>query len=151
MRIVWFLSVVAGLALYGWYGSQPVVRVEAEMARFDTTSYPPVPLDSVRFLGSFGGEDCAPFEILARLHVDGRLFNPSNEAVRRALRREGGRIGANAVSYTTPGREDIPVQGLLDRLWNDSEELEANRYNEKLAGRAAAFRCGVTRARQSAR
>ncbi|HET8713979.1 MAG TPA: hypothetical protein VFM23_09905 [Gemmatimonadales bacterium] len=135
---------VLGLVLLlgaGWYGWQPDVRIVREGLGRDTARLKPVPIDSVRMLETFGGPNCAPMRILARLHVRGRLFAPSDAAVRRALRRAAGSIGANAIAYTLPSMEDLPVPGLLDKIWDDGDDPGALRYRESRAGRAAAIRC----------
>jgi hypothetical protein len=142
LRILGYVAAVMVLLLVGaWYSSQPVVRVTRERPGTDTTRWQPEPWKSVRLLGAVGAEGCVPFRVLARLYVDGRLFSPSNEAVHRALRRHAGMVGANAVAFTTPSMDDLPVLGLLDRLWLDGDEAEALRYTEERAGRAVAVRC----------
>lgn len=123
----------------GWYGTQPVVRVEWEPSVTDHRVQA-VPADSVRVLANWG-EGCVPLRVLARLYVDGRLFSPSNEAVHRALRRAAGAIGADAVAFTSPSMDDLPVLGLVDRFWDDSDGDDALRHNEKLVGRAVAVKC----------
>lgn len=139
MRIIGYA--VAALALFvslRWYGSQPAVRV---VRRSTDSTFPAVPTTSVRLLSSYGGDGCVPAREVARLFVDGRLFSPSNAAVHRALLREAGRIGANAVAFTTPSMDDRPVLGVIDRLWDDGDGDDAMQHTAKTAGHAVALRC----------
>jgi hypothetical protein len=135
--------VIGMLLLVGavWYGTQPVVRVVREPGIDQGLT--PIPWDSVRLLASWGGAGCVHLRVFARLYVDGRLFSPSNESVHRALRRAAGAIGADAVAFTTPSMDDLPVLGLVDRFWDDGDAAEALRHNEKQVGRAAALKCSI--------
>jgi hypothetical protein len=145
MRIIgFFVLIPALLAFGGWFAAQPAVRAEPESGVAHAT-YPAVPTDSVRLLPFWGGEGCTPFTVLARLHVRGRLFSPSDEAVHRALRHAAGRVGANAVAFTTPSMDDLPVLGLVDRFWSDTDDEGFLQHNEKQVGRAVALRCQARR------
>jgi hypothetical protein len=145
---LWLPAVCCVLAAWAlWYAWQPDVLVRPEQS-FDGASYPPVPVESVRVMSSLAEPECLRFCMLARLHVRGRLFGPSDRAVMSALRKRAAALGANAIAPTTPSVNDLPVLGWLDKVFGDDIEADDRmRHNEEQVGRAIAVRCRAIAAR----
>jgi hypothetical protein len=144
------LVLLAAAGLFGLLRlySEPLVRVVPDFQRSGKT-YPAVPVDSVRILPYLGGEGCSPFDMLARLHVYGRFFAPSDSAVWRALRRQAATLGANAIAPSSVNMNDLPVLGVFDTLFGDGiEEDDWMRHNEGISGRAIAIRCNAREIKQ---